>query len=418
MNSDSVGAVTGEQDQQRGLVPKLRFPEFRDAGDWNREILGDLISTVTPPKKLQTTQYAASGTFPIIDQSQDFIAGWTDDTGAVISAELPLIVFGDHTCVLKFIEVPFAQGADGIKIFGTKSRILREYLYQSLQHNPLVMEDYRRHFSILKDRTVDFSDINLGEQQKVADCLSSIDALIAAEVDKLDALKNHKKGLMQQLFPAPGETTPSLRFPEFRDAGEWENTRIGDVADVLQGYGFPEKYQGRTEGQYPFYKVSDISRSLAMGRRWITDAANYIDQDMLKKMKVKAIPAGTTIFAKIGEAIRSNRRAITVIESIIDNNVAGLKSIRGKSVDEFIFYLFSGINLIEYSGGVVPSINKSAIEDILVTCPDVEEQQRVAACLSSIDTLIAAQSDQIDAFNAHKKSLMQQLFPVADVVQG
>lgn len=251
MSSEGVGARTGEQDQQSGLVPKLRFPQFRNAGDWNRENLGDLISTVTPPKKLQTTQYAASGTFPIIDQSQNYIAGWTDDTSAVVSAELPLIVFGDHTCVLKFIEFPFAQGADGIKIFGTKSRISREYLYQLLQHNPLVMKDYRRHFSILRDRIVDFADINSGEQQKVADCLSSIDALVAAEADKLDALKDHKAGLMQQLFPAPGETTPHFRFPEFQDAGGWETKELGTLCIIRTGK--KDANEGSIDGPYPFF---------------------------------------------------------------------------------------------------------------------------------------------------------------------
>lgn len=255
------------------------------------------------------------------------------------------------------------------------------------------------------------------EQQKIADCLSSLDGLIVAEAGKLDALKVHKKGLMQQLFPAPNETTPRLRFAEFQDAGEWEETRIGDIADVLQGYGFPEKFQGLTKGEYPFYKVSDISRSLDARRHRIIDASNYIDQDTFKKMKVKYIPIGTTIFAKIGEAIRSNKRAITTVKCIVDNNVAGLKSIDGRSIDEFIFYFFSRVSLIEYSGGVVPSISKSAIEEISERCPSVDEQARIAACLSSIDSLIAAQGDKIDALKTHKKGLIQQLFPAMDEVQ-
>ena len=79
------------------------------------------------------------------------------------------------------------------------------------------------------------------EQQKIADCLSSVDNLIQAEADQLQALKDHKKGLMQQLFPQKGETMPKRRFPGFE--GEWEEKKIGEIADVLQGFGFPDKYQ-------------------------------------------------------------------------------------------------------------------------------------------------------------------------------
>lgn len=73
------------------------------------------------------------------------------------------------------------------------------------------------------------------EQRKIADCLSSIDDLIVGQAKKIEALKAHKKGLMQQLFPAEGETVPRLRFPEFRDALDWAETSLGSVCDVLQG---------------------------------------------------------------------------------------------------------------------------------------------------------------------------------------
>lgn len=164
-----------------------------------------LITTVSPPSKLQSSNYGTQGKFPIIDQSQEFICGWTDDERAVITESLPLIIFGDHTCALKFVDKPFAQGADGIKILKVRPAISAEYLFHSLSHRPLAMEDYKRHFSMLKERAVVFPDIESGEQQKIADCLSSLDDLITAQTQKIDALKTHKKGLMQQLFPTLDE---------------------------------------------------------------------------------------------------------------------------------------------------------------------------------------------------------------------
>lgn len=149
-------------------VPRLRFPEFREAPAWGKEKLEKLITTVSPPSKLQSSNYGTQGKFPIIDQSQEFICGWTDDERAVITESLPLIIFGDHTCALKFVDKPFAQGADGIKILKVRPAISAEYLFHSLSHRPLAMEDYKRHFSMLKERAVVFPDIESGEQQKSA----------------------------------------------------------------------------------------------------------------------------------------------------------------------------------------------------------------------------------------------------------
>ena len=185
--------------------PRLRFPEFQNAGEWEESIVGELIVTITPPKKLQTSDYQPEGEFPIVDQSQDYICGWTNDGEAVIDKGLPVIVFGDHTCALKFIDQPFAQGADGIKILRPKRGIDIRFLFCALEADPVVQESYKRHFSILREKKLFYPDPKSGEQHRIASCLSSLDALITLETQKLEALKTHKKGLMQQLFPSPEE---------------------------------------------------------------------------------------------------------------------------------------------------------------------------------------------------------------------
>ena len=185
--------------------PRLRFPEFHNAAEWEESTVEEVIATITPPKKLQTVDYQPEGEFPIVDQSQDQICGWTNDRDALISERLPVIVFGDHTCALKFIDHPFVQGADGIKIVRPKRGIDVRFLFCALEASPVVQETYKRHFSILKEKKLSFPDPKTGEQQRIASCLSSLDALITAETQKHEALKTHKKGLMQQLFPSPEE---------------------------------------------------------------------------------------------------------------------------------------------------------------------------------------------------------------------
>lgn len=215
MSSKGTSAMGEENDEKSALVPRRRFPEFRDAEGWKAAQLDKLISTVTPPKKIPTTEYLVAGQFPIIDQGQSDIAGWTDDPSALIKDDEPLIIFGDHTCALKVIREPFAQGADGIKILKGNGPATTEFLYQHLCFRPVLPEEYKRHFSILKDKVIAYPEAKSGEQQKIADCLSSLDDLIAAETQKLDALKTHKKGLMQQLFPVKAKPCHGCGFRSF-----------------------------------------------------------------------------------------------------------------------------------------------------------------------------------------------------------
>ena len=180
-------------------MPRLRFPGFD--GKWKLQRLDSTIVAVTPPAKLQTAQYMQQGAYPIIDQSPQPIAAWTDDAGGLIAGPFPLIVFGDHTCVLKLAESPFVQGADGIKIFHVEKDVSTAFLFQCLQVNPVLMLDYRRHFSQLKEKMVSFPE-DPKEQSRIVDLLASLDALVRAQVEMIGALAQHKKGLMQGLFPA------------------------------------------------------------------------------------------------------------------------------------------------------------------------------------------------------------------------
>ncbi|MDE0107631.1 MAG: restriction endonuclease subunit S [Bryobacterales bacterium] len=183
-------------------IPRLRFPEFAHGPVWDHATVADLVETVTPPRKLTTSTYLPDGRFPIIDQSQNYICGWTNDNEAVITRPLPVIVFGDHTCVLKFVNRTFAQGADGVKILTARRHVSTLFLYHQLKYRPVVMEGYKRHFSALKDRVVFFPDTKSGEQQKIADCLGSLEDVLAAQARKIDTLRQQKQGLLQQLFPS------------------------------------------------------------------------------------------------------------------------------------------------------------------------------------------------------------------------
>lgn len=377
------------KESKKALVPRLRFPEFLDDPEWADATLEELITTVTPPAKLPSSNYRKFGKFPIVDQSQQAICGWTDDASAVIEDAWPLIVFGDHTCALKLIRQPFAQGADGIKIFKAKTGLSTEYLFHSLNHRPLEMEDYKRHFSILKERRVFRPGLETGEQQKITDCLSSLDELIAAQGRKVEALKTYKRGLMQQLFPLEGETQPRLRFPEFRAAGDWESKLLSDLVKSFKT-GKLDANAMVDGGKYRFY----------------TCAKNYYQIDHYAFDGEALLVAGNGahlgyIHHYIG---KFNAYQRTYVLQEFEANVVLLRCLLDR-------YLPARIQF-EKKDGNTPYIVLSTLTEMPLVIPaDPEEQKRIADCLTSLEALITAATQELETLKTHKKGLMQQLFP-------
>ncbi len=394
-----------------GLLRNIHYGDIHTKFDRHFRSDAGLVPYINDGESHPTIRpenYCMPGDMVFADASEDMA-----DIGKAIeiidAGELPL-VSGLHTILARPNEGSFALGF-GAYLFsseGVRKQIQREAQgAKVLGLSATRLGNVRLHYPSKRD-----------EQQKIADCLSSLDELITAETQKLDALKTHKKGLMQRLFPRDGEVVPRLRFPEFLEAGDWSEKPLGEVCNVLQGYGFPEVLQGRREGKYPFCKVSDISRAVAEKGGLLDEATNYVGDDDLLKLRAKPIPKGATIFAKIGEALRLNRRAYVNKDCLIDNNATGLKAIDGVADDYFVHLLSQLIDLNRHCGGAVPSVNKSTLEEIVVIVPDPDEQRKIAESLSFLDNLITAQSQKIFALKTHKKGLMQQLFPVMDEVEA
>ena len=150
----TLGIVVGKEliaaDGEYNLSGEHYYERPINDGEYPRYPLGSLIDTVTPPAKIPKSAFETTGLYPIIDQSQKEIAGFTNDAENLVFPEQPLVIFGDHTCVVKLADAPFAQGADGIKIISTRENLAPEYLYHTLRNKPLESDGYRRHFTLLK----------------------------------------------------------------------------------------------------------------------------------------------------------------------------------------------------------------------------------------------------------------------------
>jgi len=376
--------------ENKKYIPALRFPEFQNDGEWKCVIIGDIINTINPPKKLQSSEYKKKGAFPIVDQSASYIAGYSDNGDAVIDNNgYNYIVFGDHTCSLKLIDFPFIQGADGIKIFKSKiTEVLTEYLYQYIFAHPINSKEYKRHFSDLKEKLLLYPT-KACEQKKIADCLSSLDNYIDATKRKLELLKEHKKGLMQRLFPAKGKTTPEIRFPEFQNDGEWKCVIIGDIISTINP---PKKLQSSEYKKKGAFPIVDQSASYIAGYSDNGDAVidnngyNYIVfGDHTCSLKLIDFP-----FIQGADGIKIFKSKITEV------------------LTEYLYqYIFAHpINSKEYKR------HFSDLKEKLLLYPTKAcEQKKIADCLSSLDNYIDATKRKLELLKEHKKGLMQQLFP-------
>ncbi len=316
------------------------------------------------------------------------------------------MIFGDHTCIIKLAREPFAQGADGIKILKAKGEIYSEYLFHYLQHNEIKMEDYKRHFSILKDKVVAFPKIKTGEQQKIATCLSSLDEVIVAHSQKLELLKNHKKGLMQNLFPQEGEKLPKYRFKEFTDS--LKKIGFAELGEIKIGLTHKPDY---IDAGVPFLSSKNISGGFI-------DFINiqHISQEKFDSMPNSTKPKlGDILFTRVG----SNLGNPIILEADIAFGIfvsLGFFRVNKKAFNYYIKYwmesdlFWKQVNQ-KVAGGAKDNLNSTWLKEFELYIPSVQEQQKIASCLSSLDKLIKAQTKKIEQLKLHKKGLMQGLFP-------
>ena len=187
--------------------------------------------------------------------------------------------------------------------------------------------------------------------------------------------------------------------------------RLGDVCTFYSGTGFPNIYQGKADGKYPFYKVGDISRNVLSGNRELKICENYIDDDTVTKIKGTLLPPQTVVFAKIGEALRLNRRAITSRDCLVDNNAMGIKS-DDSIIDSLYFYYFMcNVDLQNYcESTTVPSVRKTRIAEIEIPLPPLAEQRRIAAVLDKVSDLIAKRREQLDKLDELVKARFVEMF--------
>lgn len=376
---------------EKGSVKNIHYGDILTKyGDILRDIsVVPFINEDVDLSKFHKESYLKNGDIIIADTAEDFTAGKAIE---VLNIDFPILA-GQHTFLCR-PKTNFAPGFMGY------------YLNSPSYHNRLIhLLTGTKVYSISKaniKNTFILYPEKYEEQQKIADCLSSIDELIDAESRKLKALKKYKKGLMQKLFPLEGKSLPECRFPEFQECDEWEYEEVGQFGEVITGKTPSTSDLYLWDGDIQFVTPTDITENKYQ---------YHTQRTVVKTPKMMVLPKYTIMFTCIASI---GKMALSIYPCVTNQQI---NSIIPKSCynNEFIYYLLLQKTFLIKSGFAnltLPIINKTDFLKIqLPITLDKKEQQKIANCLSEIDTIIIEQSNKVQQLKKHKKGLIQGLFP-------
>ena len=401
---------------EKKIVPELRFPEFVNDGEW-QYLNGDELF-----EPISNRDHNSDLPILAISQEHGAIPREMIDYTVIASEDsiksYKVVERGDFIISLRSfqggIEYSNYKGiCSPAYIILRKKKKLEDNLFKYYFKTDLYIRHLNKNLEGIRDGKMvsykQFSEIllpypSINEQQKIASFLSSLDDLIESQKQKLDALKDHKKGLMQNLFSQQGETVPKLRFPEFVNDEEWIEKELCEIAafvnektqlenlsinsyvsteNLLPDYaGVSVASKLPTSGNFTKYRKGDV---LISNIRPYLKKVWFADKDGACSNDVIVIQAKTIV-------------TNTFLSCIFKNNT-------------FINYVMKGAE-----GVKMPRGDKDSIKEFPILFPQEKiEQQKIASCLSSLDALITSQTEKIEQLKLHKKGLMQGLFPKMNV---
>lgn len=393
-----------------GPVPELRFPEFREAGPWEVKRLGE-IAELKAGKFIPASDIRADSEHGLNPcYGGNGLRGFTESF--THSGEYPLIGRqGAYSGNVQLAEGRFHATEHAIVVTPVESASTK-FLFKLLVRanlSRLVTGQAQPGLSVARLNGVSLPLPSLPEQQKIAICLGSLEDLIRAEEGRLEALRAHKTGLMQRLFPAPGQTTPRLRFPEFQNAGPWEVKSIADLSERIAQGGTP---------------ATSVAEYWNGGIPWITpaemgdDAATHYTSATVRTISAEGLRNSSAELLPVNSVIISSRAPIgyVTINSVEMATNQGCKGIVPCADVHHEFLYFGLLNaktrLNDIGAGAgFKEISTSSLVAFQIPVPSLPEQQQIADCLTSLDDLIRAQGETIEALKTHKRGLMNRLFP-------
>ena len=402
---------------KKKLIPELRFPEFKNEEEWENPNLSNISNIIMGSSPSSISYNEDKAGLPLLQGNTDIKNRLsapriytTEITKECEVGDVLLSVRAPVGTVAKSLHnACIGRGISALRAIKPNSQ---EYLYQWLFSYESSWDKISQGGTFNAVNSDDIRNLlipipkNPKEQQKIASCLSSIDEVIEAHSQKLELLKDHKKGLMQNLFPQEGEKVPKLRFKEFEKDGEWKKTILGKISSaIFDGTHQTPKY---TEEGIPFFSVENI---VSGKKNKFISREDYLEATSKNKPE-----KGDILITRIG-----NIGFSTVVDWDYEFSIYVTLAVIKQS-DIFISHYLNGYFQSDYYqkeirrksllNAAPMKINMNELQKTKVLLPPTKsEQQKIAFCLSSLDELILAQTEKIEQLKQHKKGLMQGLFP-------
>ena len=401
------------------LVPKLRFPEFKAAEEWKAKTLREVCLRITNGKA-NAEDHEEGGAYPLFDRS----AVIKRSNAFMFDSEAVILPGEGMRFIPKYFDGKFNlhQRAYALMEHQGNARFVYyslDYLKDLLAKKAVKSTVLSLRLPIVENFLISFPPVP--EQQKIADCLSSLDELIAAQARKVDALKTHKKGLMQQLFPREGETQPRLRFPEFLSAKSWKSGNLISLSNAPLSNGVFNDPKKVGSG-YKLINVSDMYIDTVVDEDMLSLVALSPSEFVANQVKYGDIFFTRSSLVKSGIAV-SNIYLGSSADVTFDGHLIRFRPDTQKVFPLFSHYLFK-TSLVRQQliargkTATMTTIGQGDVASVTLLWPEKKEQQRIADCLTSLDDLITAATQELDTLKTHKKGLMQQLFPSAETVEA
>ena len=379
-------------------VPRIRVDGFNK--NFEKKIFGEIVSSESTRMYIKSV-VSDLGKYEVIQQGDIPILGYSDDQP--FEKYKSVILFGDHTLSLYRPKAPFLLATDGIKIL--QSTILkRDYLYYLTQNYIPKSQGYKRHFSVLKQVFVNYSQ-DSSEQSAIGSLFRTLDELLASYKDNLANYQSLKATMLFKMFPKAGQTVPEIRLDGFE--GEWNKSKLKDVAHRVQGN------DGRMD--LPTLTISASGGWMNQIDRFSANIAGKEQKNytLLKKGEL-SYNHGNSKLAKYGVVfeLQDYEEALVpkVYHSFRVNQLADAK---------FIEIMFSTkipdreLGKLVSSGARMDGLLNISFDDfmnIAIIIPTIEEQQAIGAYFSNLDNLIAAYQEKISQLETLKKKLLQDMF--------
>jgi type I restriction enzyme, S subunit len=373
---------------------------------WTSGVVGDCLVplSLASKAKIATRNYQRSGRFPVIDQGQNKIAAWTDDQNAVIDSHLPLIVFGDHTRILKYVDFPFARGADGTQLLKPIDGIDPLFFYYVCRAIDLPKRGYNRHFGILREKSISYP-VNKQEQARIGSTLRAIENAIDVQSELVTLSYKIKKAAMRELFTRGlrGEAQKETEIGPIPES--WHVATFSEVREWLQ-YGTSIRCTS-TPATYPVLRIPNVEA----GR---VNAADLKYCDLPQSQADKYLLAeGDLLFIRTNGVL--NRLGCTAVycgkpeRALFASYLIRARLKRHINSRYAAFFYGSEVGTALVAGRATPAsdgkynLNTGTIDSLLLPLPPTtEEQLEIVSALDAIER-------KID-LHEQKKLLLEGLF--------